>query len=79
MTELKKTKQETELEKAKQEYDFFIKFAERWLRTYKETNEEIFKSGFKLHMKQALLCAELWDIELDSRYLEMQAEWETLK
>ena len=68
-----------ELEKAKQDYEECVYFARRWLKNYKETNEEIFKIGFEENMKQASLYIDFYGIEPDSRYLEMKVEWETLK
>ena len=69
----------TELEKVKQEYEECIDYAEKWLRKYKETKEEIFKIGFELNMMQAGVYIEFCGIEPDSRYLEMKVELETLK
>lgn len=68
-----------ELERVKQKYEEYISYAEKWLRKYKETKEEIFKIGFELNMMQAGVYIEFCGIEPDSRYLEMQEEWETLK
>ena len=68
-----------ELEKVKQEYEYFVDYAEKWLKKYKKTHYEIFRIGFELNMKQASLLVETGVIEPDSRYLEMKAEWETLK
>ena len=68
-----------ELTKVKQEYDYNVNYAEKWLKNYKETNEEIFKIAFEANMEQVSLYIRSYGIEPDSRYLEMKAEWETLK
>ncbi|MBS6626407.1 MAG: hypothetical protein KH274_02930 [Veillonella sp. oral taxon 780] len=68
-----------ELERVKQKYEEYIGYAEKWLRKYKETKEEIFKIGFELNMMQAGVYIEFCGIEPDSRYLEMKVELETLK
>ena len=68
-----------ELTKVKQEYDYNVNYAERWLKKYKETHEEIFKIGFEENMKQASLYIDFYGIEPDSRYLEMKEECEALK
>ena len=68
-----------ELERVKQKYEEYIGYAEKWLRKYKETKEEIFKIGFELNMMQAGVYIEFCGIEPDSRYLKMKDELETLK
>lgn len=68
-----------ELERVKQKYEECVYFAGRWLKNYKETNEEIFKIAFEANMEQVSLYIRSYGIEPDSRYLEMKAEWETLK
>ena len=68
-----------ELERVKQKYEEYIGYAEKRLRKYKETKEEIFKIGFELNMMQVGVYIEFYGIEPDSRYLEMKVELETLK
>lgn len=69
----------TELEKVKQEYDYNVNYAEKWLKQYKKTHDEVYKIGFELNMMQASLYIRFYGVEPDSRYLEMKAELETLK
>lgn len=62
----------TELEKVKQDYDYNVNYAEKWLREYKKTHAEMFKIGFEANMMQAKLYIDFYGIEPDSRYLEMK-------
>lgn len=68
-----------ELTKVKQEYDYNVNYAEKWLKQYKKTHDEVYKTGFELNMMQASLYIGFYGVEPDSRYLEMKAELETLK
>ena len=68
-----------DLEKVKQEYDYNLHYAEKWLKQYKKTHDEVYKTGFELNMMQASLYIRFYGVEPDSRYLEMQEELETLK
>lgn len=61
-----------ELEKVKQEYDYNMHYAEKWLKQYKKTHDEVYKTGFELNMMQASLYIKFYGIEPDSRYLEMK-------
>lgn len=69
----------TELEKVKQEYEECIDYAEKWLQEYKETNDELYKAAFALNMMQVGLYIAVYGFKLDSRYLKMKEELETLK
>ena len=68
-----------ELKKAKQNYEECINYAEKWLQNYKETKDEIYKAGFELNMMQAGLYIGVYGFEIDSRYIEMNAELQKLK
>lgn len=68
-----------ELEETKQKHDECIDYAEKWLKIYKETKDENFKIGFELNMMQASLYIGVYGFELDSRYIEMNAELQKLK
>ena len=68
-----------ELERVKQKYEEYIGYAEKWLQEYKETNDELYKAAFALNMMQVGLYIAVYGFKLDSRYLKMKAELETLK